>query len=103
MALLKFLYKMVSWYLVSWYLVTWYPFLLQLYQRENDNGLATESPITKNNTSDKTICEPDEDDRKVGISNMKPTKKKKKTLNKRPKHQIFYQLLLIANLKNNNK
>ena len=78
MALLKFLYKMVSWYLVSWYLVTWYPFLLQLYQRENDNGLATESPITKNNTSDKTICQPDEDDRKLGISNMKPTKKKKK-------------------------
>ena len=103
MALLKFLDKIVSWYLVSWYLVTWYPFLLQLYQRENDNGLATESRITKNNTSDKTICQPDEDDRKLGISNMKPTKKKKKTFNKRPKHQIFYQPLLIANLKNNNK
>ena len=103
MALLKFLDKIVSWYLVSWYLVTWYPFLLQLYQRENDNGLATESPITKNNTSDKTICQPDEDDRKLGISNMKPTKKKKKPFNKRPKHQIFYQPLLTANLKNNNK
>lgn len=67
MALLKFLDKMVSWYL----------FLLQLYQKENDNGLTRESPITKNNSSDKTICEPDEDDRKVGISNMKPTKKNK--------------------------
>lgn len=85
MALLKFLYKMVSWYLVSWYLVTWYPFLLQLYQRENDNGLATESPITKNNTSDKTICQPDEDDRKLGISNMKPTKKNKKTIQQETK------------------
>ena len=87
--------------MVNWYLVSWYLFLLQLYQRENDNGLTRESPITKNNTSDKTICEPHGDDRKVGISNMKPTKKK--TLNKRPKHQILSQLLLIANLKNNNK
>ena len=62
--------------MVNWYLVSWYLFLLQLYQRENDNGLTRESPITKNNTSDKTICEPHGDDRKVGISNMKPTKKK---------------------------
>lgn len=93
MALLKFLDKIVSWYLVSWYLVTWYPFLLQLYQRENDNGLATESPITKNNTSDKTICEPDEDDRKVGVSNMKPTKKKKKNHSTRDQNIKYFTSL----------
>ena len=47
MALLKFLDKIVSWYLVSWYLVTWYPFLLQLYQRENDNDWPQKAQLPK--------------------------------------------------------